>query len=73
MGDSKLVKVTSLGGRVQEFSLADGETAEQLLSKHGINTEGHDVRVSGGKSAKTPLSHGDVITLVKEVRGGTRS
>lgn len=68
--ETKMVKVTRLGGEVREFALHDGETAQQLLNDHAISTEGFDVRVTGGKSPSTPLAHGDVVTLVKEVRGG---
>jgi len=67
----KFVKVAKLGSKVQELFLENGATVSSVLELAGENSEGYEIRVNGQPAAEdTPLSDGDIITLVPPIRGG---
>jgi len=73
MPAEKIVKVGEFGGRVKDYLLADGETVPEILEKAGFAGR-TGVRVNGTPLStfgeRTSLRGGELITIVKEVKGG---
>ena len=67
---AKMVKIGELGGVIQEFALADGETVSQLAEMADIDTAGKTYRANGVTVQGTYVpSDGEVVLLVKESKG----
>ena len=64
------VKVGTMPGRVNEFAFEEGTTVRKALEVAGLTTEGYQIKVNGVEEGlESTLSDGDLILLVKQIKG----
>ena len=64
------VKIGQLPGAIQEVALNGGRTVNDALTGAGLSADGFEIRVnSSAASFETTLSDGDLVLLVKKIKG----
>ncbi len=64
------VRIGRLPGRIQEVTLNGDRTVQTALETANLDADGFEIRVNGQPAtADTTLNHGDIILLVKKIKG----
>jgi sulfur carrier protein ThiS len=72
--DTISAKVARVGTQFQEFALNGNRTVQDLLTMANINPKASEsIRINGEEAElDDELEDGDMVTLVKDIEGGSR-
>lgn len=66
------VRVGQLPGQINEFALNGNRTVADACAVAGLDPDGFEVRVNSQHAElDTPLNNGDIVLLVREVKGNS--
>jgi sulfur carrier protein ThiS len=66
----EFVRAGKLPGKIAEIALDEGATVADALEVAELAAEGYEIRVNGTPAdAETELAEGDVVLLVKKIKG----
>ena len=74
-GNSGMIKIGVMPGRIEEYAVEEGTTIAQAIESAGLDTSGYDVKVDGSTvtDLNSPVNDSGIILLVKQVKGNSHT